>query len=173
MQALYYSLFLIGVAFKILIASFAHDQNHHSHGDGHASAGQDTHGESGHNSRRLGGGMDREETLNDTGFLLAGAMMMSQFLILTVKHLHRGFSYMRRRDRVKFFMRILLSLCHGAVPVFSWISGLYSVRFLIWSHVALLSPALLLDLAKFRHTRARSQSEQVPQEVMMASILEG
>lgn len=135
---LYFTLFLVGVALKILLYFYvneaaAHEEPHHEPDKEHHRLSA---------QRQLAASVPIDWTEKEVQWLLAVSLSLSAFFILVIRQLHSGLATLdTRRRKVRFLFRILLSLSFLVTPLFNATTGNF-LRIVI----LLNFPGLLLDL---------------------------
>jgi len=150
---LLFSLFLVGVSFKVLLAVILKTvQKDDSSSDSHASEQRDGH-------HRLLGSSELHlsaerwyENMSDACFLFAVSICVCQLLLIFVRLLRDGFrrSVKTRRGRAKLTVRLLFALAHAAIGCISVLSEVFgSLDYGVGSvecHLFLLAPEILMHL---------------------------
>merc|ERR1712187_281666 len=165
---LLFSVFLVGVGFKLLLSACLEEASEGSKNSAHhrllGHAATEPATTSGHAAHALAQGVDTHastdavstrwwESISDACVVLAVAMCVCQILLVYCRILRDGFgsSVETRTARAKLCVRILLALAHGAVGCVTFLSdflegfdhGIGSLEV----HLLLICPELLMHFA--------------------------
>jgi len=172
---LMFSLFLVGVSFKVLLAVILKTvQRKDSSSEAPTSTTSDAHTSTqsdGHH--RLLANSDHHsaerwyENMSDACFLFALSICVSQLLLIFVRLLRDGFgrSVKTRRGRAKLTVRLMFALAHGAIGCVSALSEIFgSLDYGVGSvecHLFLLVPEILMHLVDKKGDFAESDDGDV------------
>jgi len=158
---LLFSLFLVGVSFKVLLAVVLKTvQKEDSYSEAPTSTSIEAHTSSpSHGHHRLLANSEQHhsserwyENMSDACFLFAVSICVSQLLLIFVRLLRDGFcrSVKTRRGRAKLAVRLMFAFAHGAIGCISALSEVFgSLDYGVGSvecHLFLLVPEILMHL---------------------------